>query len=79
MKSGTDIHGSQKMNPNDSGEPLTHVMPPAGQILFNYPIQPLHLQGGLAHILVQCFPTMNSYNFTDPLTLTQAHSWFLFI
>ncbi len=32
MKFGADIHGSQRMNPTDCGDPLTfHLAPPARQ------------------------------------------------
>ncbi len=31
MKLGIDIHGPQRMNPTDFGDPLTHIVPPPGQ------------------------------------------------
>lgn len=32
LKFGADIHGAQRMNPNDSDDPLTlQIAPPAGQ------------------------------------------------
>ncbi len=53
---GTDVHGPQRINPNDFGEPLTFaVVPPAAQIFHLSSEISQHLHGGLAQHFVQTF------------------------
>ncbi len=69
----TDIHGAQKMNPNDFGDPMNFPLAPwCGCFDWNVlttfgwiSIKSTHIHGSLR---------MNSNNFDDPLTFYLAWS-----
>ncbi len=78
MKFCTDIHGPQRINPNDVGAPLTFPLaPPAGRIFYLSCEISQHLLNGSAQNFVQTFMSPKGWILLLFWTFTDFFFWFV--
>ncbi len=82
MKSATDIHGSQRMNPNDFGDPLIFYLRPSAGQRFTYPVIYLNIytmdwQENFAD--VRGFQRMNPNDFTSSTIIRSTFKFFQYL